>query len=85
MKMACTDAARKIFSYKDEHGTVYKDINANGFLEEYVPAVKRKSYSIISNKEGEEIVDLTECVTSIKPSIITNKLASKLTSKPISE
>ena len=82
LKLTCTDTARKIFVYKDTNGNFYKDPNANGFLENYMPAVKKKSYEIISDKDGEEMVELTDCVTSIEPINISNKLAGKLLAKP---
>jgi hypothetical protein len=82
IKMTCTDTSRKIFAYKDKDGKIYKDPNATGFLDTYIPAVKRKSYQIISDKDGTEMIELTECVMTIEPTILSNKLAGKLTIKP---
>jgi hypothetical protein len=83
LKLTCTDTARKLFMYKDKEGNLYKDPNASGFLETYIPAVKRKSYEIISDKDGEDVVELTECVMTIEPSTLSTKLANKLIPKPI--
>ena len=82
LKMTCTDTARKIFVYKDQDGNLYKDPNATNFTEMYIPEVKRKSYEIISDKEDDDVVELTECVVSIEPTNIANRLANKLVSKP---
>jgi hypothetical protein len=82
LKMTCTDTARKLFVYKDRDGNLYKDPNATEFLETYIPAVKRKSYEIISDKDGDEVIELTECILTIEPASLSNKLASKLISKP---
>jgi hypothetical protein len=82
LKMTCTDTARKLFIYKDKNGNLYKDPNANEFLETYIPSVKRKSYEIISNKDGTEMIELTECMLTIEPSTLTNLLVGKLTPKP---
>jgi uncharacterized protein YoxC len=81
-KMMCTDVARKIFVYKDDEGNVYKDVNADGFLELYIPAVAKKSYAMIATKEVDEMLKLSECITSIKPAIVSTKIASKLVPKP---
>jgi hypothetical protein len=82
MKMTCTDMARKLFLYKDKNGNIFKDMNATGFLENYIPAVKRKSYEIISDKDGDEVIELTECITTIIPSSVATHLANKLAPKP---
>jgi regulator of replication initiation timing len=81
-KMTCTDQSRKIFVYKDKNGNLYKDINANIFLENYMPAVKKKSSEIISDKEGDEMLELTECMMCIYTPNITHKLAGKLLAQP---
>ena len=82
LKLTCTDTARKIFIYKDNNGNIYKDPNAINFTEMYIPEVKRKSYEIISDKDDEsEIIELTECVTNIEPTSVTNKLIGKLVPK----
>ena len=82
LKLTCTDTARKIFVYKDNDGNMYKDPNATNFTEIYIPEVKRKSYEIISDKDDEnEIIELTECVTNIEPTNVTNKLVGKLVPK----
>ena len=80
LKMLCTDTARKIFVYKDSEGNLYKDVCADKFLENYLPAVKEKSHKIILNKEGDEMVELTECVMNIEHITVSNKLAGKLSS-----
>jgi hypothetical protein len=84
MKMTCTDTSRKVFYYKDNDGKIYKDYNANEFLDNYIPAVKQKSYQLISNKDGNELVELANCISSIEPSAISTRLASKLAPKSIS-
>jgi predicted phage tail protein len=81
-KMTCTDTARKIFVYKDKDGNLYKDVNANGFLEMYIPAVAKKSYDMISSKEAEEMLELSGYITSIEPTTVSSKLAERLTPKP---
>jgi hypothetical protein len=81
-KMTCTDMARKLFIYKDEKGNIYKDPNASSFLQTYIPAVKKKSYEIISDKDGDDMIELSECITSMDESIVTLKLANKLIPKP---
>jgi uncharacterized C2H2 Zn-finger protein len=81
-KMVCTDVARKIFIYKDDEGNIYKDVNADGFLEMYIPAVTKKSYAMISTKEEYEMLKLSECLVSIKPAIVSSKIAGKLVPKP---
>jgi hypothetical protein len=81
-KMTCTDTARKTFMYKDDNGNIYKDPNAIDFLEKYIPAVKKKSYEIISDKDGDDMIELSECITNIDESIISSKLANKLVFKP---
>lgn len=83
LKMTCTDTSRKTFIYKDEEGNVYKDPNGIGFTDMYIPEVKRKSYEIISDKDDNtDVLELTECITSIDPNTVTNKIAGKLVSKP---
>jgi hypothetical protein len=82
LKMTCTDTARKIFIYKDKDGNLYKDPNCVGFMETYIPAITHKSYSIISEKDDNEMLELSECIMNIEPSTISTKLASKLVPKP---
>jgi hypothetical protein len=78
LKMRCTDISRKIFVYKDEYENIYKDPSAIKFLENYMPAVKKKSCELISDKDGDRMLELTECMISINTPNVTNKLANKL-------
>jgi hypothetical protein len=82
MKMACTDTSRKVFYYKDIDGKIYKDCNADEFLDNYIPAVKERSFQLISRKDGEELVELADCISAIESTTVSTKLASKLASKP---
>ena len=82
LKMTCTDTSRKIFIYKDMDGNLYKDPDATGFTEIYIPEVKRKSFQIISDKEDTDILDLTEYVMTLEPVSMSHKLATKLVAKP---
>jgi hypothetical protein len=81
-KMTCTDTARRIFLYKDKDGNVYKDVNANQFLDMYIPAVTKKSYNIISSKDTDEMLELSGYISGIEPAVVVTKLVGKLTPKP---
>jgi hypothetical protein len=83
LKMTCTDTSRKIFVYKDKDGNLYKDVNASGFLESYIPAVKHKSFELLSEKETYEMLELSECITNIQESTVSSHLAGKLVPKPM--
>jgi hypothetical protein len=83
VKMMCTDSARRVFVYKDAEGNLYRDVNANGFLELYMPAVTRKSYDLMSTAETtSDMMDMMECMKNIEPVSVSAKLASKLVPKP---
>jgi hypothetical protein len=82
LKMVCTDISRKIVSYKDTDGNIYKEPNANTFMETYIPSINTKSYQLISSKNDDDMVALAKCFGSIDNATIVSKLVSKLVPNP---